>query len=346
MVKKFFVLLLISVMILGVGFLPEIILGTMPRVTVVIPQVKEYTPTVKCNGTVKTVRSYELLSSGLYEIVTIYVESGTMVSRGEPLALLRSAEDAPFFVRQVREGQESSNLDQLAGLASKYGMSAAELTKMTQTTQGQEAIELLTESAEEVTVTSPISGVVLDDLPEEGTVVTQGISLCKIQDRSSFLVTAQISERDIEKVSVGNTAVITGQGLGKTSCSGVVERISTTAEKVLNGTAYETVVTADIRITDFPENLRPGYDVKVTITTGEERQMVLLPYEAVGQDSSNQEFVWISKNGNVEQRKIITGLELAEGIEILEGINPGEAIAVMGTGVGEKAPKLFLVKEE
>ena len=348
MIKKILTLTLVTGMILGVGLLPEFILNSMSRVTIVTPRLSEYTPTVRCSGTVRAEKAYDLLSSGLYEIAEVYVKEGSYVLAGDALAVLKSAENAPFLVRQAQEQEQqvSADWEQFASLASQYGMSSSDLARLAQAEQAEEVSKILTKQDEQIMVTSPIDGVVMGDLPAIGTVVTQGNILCSIQNRSTYLVTAEIAERDVEKVMVGDKVIITGSGFGGETCTGVVERISTTAKKILNGSTYNTVVCADIRITEFPSAMRPGYDVKVIIITGDEEKLVLLPYDAVCQDNENKEYVWISLNGKIEKRQIITGLELADGVQILDGISPGEAVAVMnGVHNEQKTPKIFMVNE-
>ncbi len=345
MLKKAIALCLAAGCIFCVGLLPSLILGTAPKVRVVTPQVTEYLPTVRCSGTVRTESSYDLVSAGIYQVAETYGQAGDNVEEGEVLALLKSMDGEAFFVRQAQDAQADYS-QQLAGLAGQYGMSAAQLESLAKAPEEAATQQVLAGQEETIQVRAPISGILTTDLPASGTAVTQGMVLCRVQS-DSYLVTAKLGERDVDEVTVGDQVTITGEGLGGIVCRGVVEKIYPTAKQVLGSAAYETVVEADIRITDIPEKIKPGYSVKVNIFTDSEKQLVTLPYEAVGQDENNREYVYVTgSGGRLEKRLVTTGLELADGVEILEGIGPDEAVAVLGNVQEPEKKKIYLLKEE
>ena len=55
-------------LILGIGSLPEVILGKMQHYQVLSPQTVSYRASVRCEGTVYPGEGYDLLSSGLYQV--------------------------------------------------------------------------------------------------------------------------------------------------------------------------------------------------------------------------------------------------------------------------------------
>ncbi len=345
MLKKIFALCLTAGCIFCVGLLPSIILKTAPRARVVTPQQVSYQPTVQCTGTVRSEWVYDLVAGGTYQITQVRCQAGERVEAGQTLAIMESVDGKAFFIRQAsREsgGQEGT----LAHLAQEYGINSTQFAAMADLGEISAAQITIPDEEKKEAVTAPVTGIVTTDLPPAGTSVTPGMVLCQVQS-SSLLVTARIREEDVQQVAVGNQVFITGEGLEGETAKGTVERIRPIAQQVLDGLVYETVVEADIRLTEIPKAMKPGYGVRLSILTGPEKQIWTLPYEAVDQDSDNQEFVYITQDGSLEKRLITTGIEMVEGVEIVEGLEQGEAVAVLAnTQDLPKKSKVYLVREE
>jgi hypothetical protein len=61
----------------------------------------------------------------------------------------------------------------------------------------------------------------------------------------------------------------------------------------------------------------------VTRTVG---RAVTLPYEAIGQDENNREYLYVIQEGRAVKRLIVTGRELSDCVEILAGATDGEPV--------------------
>ena len=344
MVKKVAVLCAAAGFVLGIGMVPAAILKMVPRIQVITPESISYLPSVQCSGVIESEKSYELVSGGLYQVAEVYAQKGDQVQKGEVLAVLENAQNQAVLVREMQEGAGSG--DQLAYLAEQYGISETAWNTLPQEEGSKEILEqLLSASQETVQVEAPEAGILIGDSLEKDTVVSQGTVLFQIQS-DSYLVKARLSEGDVGRVSIGDQASITGQGLGDAVCQGRVEQISTVAVQTLAGTSYETVVETDIRITESLPQIRAGYNVKINIFTDEKQSILMVPYEAVGQDAQNQEYVYVPTGGTLEKRIITTGRELAEGVEILSGIEKGETVAVLSSTQDIAEEKIYFLEKE
>ena len=137
------------------------------------------------------------------------------------------------------------------------------------------------------------------------------------------VVTALISENNIYKVKEGQKAVITGNAFPDSSYSADVVSISGTAVKSANGAVF---VPVEVKLSESDENIRSGYSVKVKIFSDDEKEISVIPYEAIKADENGNEFVYVLNNGVAVRKDIETGLETKDGVEITEGIEETDHI--------------------
>lgn len=134
-----------------------------------------------------------------------------------------------------------------------------------------------------------------------------------------------VPEQDISKITVGQTAEITGEAFPGITYAGRVTKISDIATKVQSGNLQKTAVEVTVEINQPDEALKHGYTASVKLCTSEPSVMTLVPYEAVDQDESG-EFVYILADGKAYKRYIETGRELSDGIELKTPIGENERI--------------------
>lgn len=155
-----------------------------------------------------------------------------------------------------------------------------------------------------------------------------------LSDLSTLQVKAQIGESQVSQIAVGQTATITGDALGDCSYSAIVIEIAPTATSRLNGVSMETVVNITLSLQETDEQLKPGYHVQATILTGEENRL-MVPYQAVGQDDSGQEYVYLYQAGKAVKQSVTTGIEAEDTVQILSGLGAGDWIVTDQSKVAE-----------
>ena len=117
-----------------------------------------------------------------------------------------------------------------------------------------------------------------------------------------------------------------------------ISRIGAEAVKRLDGLSYETVVEAVADIEEDFGVLRPGYTVRAAIPRGEPEVLRLLPYEAVLQDDSGQEYVYVYQEGAVSRRDIRTGEELSTSLAVTYGLSPYEKVVYQAGALKGEGP--------
>lgn len=330
-----------------VGGLPGFILGRVGRYQVVSPQVVPYRPSVRCEGQVYPAEGYDLLSSGLYLVEECYVSLGDPVYEGEVLAtLVPVAGQAVLYLQTRGNGTDrESGQSSLEALARSYSGTGAqpELSGLDLWPVGEGSGK-----EEAVTVTSPVAGVVTREVPAPGSVVQPGAVITSVEGREEYLARLTVGEKDAAKLSVGNQAILSGEGVGPEPCGGTVTKIYPGTRKELSGTVTQNVVDIEVTIQPEGQEIRPGFSVKAQIFTEDERLMMVVPYESVRQDGDNVEYVMVAGQYRLEKRPVTTGQETLDGVEILEGLLPDELVTVLpeeGEGEGQERYLLELGKE-
>lgn len=141
----------------------------------------------------------------------------------------------------------------------------------------------------------------------------------------TFSVQVYVPEQDISKVSVGQTAEITGDAFPGVTYMGEVSKISDIATKVQSGNVQKTAVEVTVNINEPEESLKQGYTAQVKLITSEPDVMTIVPYEAVNQDDTG-EFVYVLTDGKAYKRYIETGEELSAGVELKTVLDENERI--------------------
>ena len=160
---------------------------------------------------------------------------------------------------------------------------------------------------------------------------------------SNLQVKAQAGESQISGLTVGQPAIVTGTALGDSSYSAVITEIAPTATTRMNGMTTETVVDITLAIEETDDTLKPGYQVDVTIVTGDANRL-MAPYQSIGQDESGQEYVYIYQDGKAVRRNVTTGKE-EDMVEIVSGVSAGEWIVTEQDKISGNEVYVFATKE-
>lgn len=175
-------------------------------------------------------------------------------------------------------------------------------------------------------LTSPFAGTVTDAKPLPGDQVTAGTVGFRVEDLSSLLVDVEISEVDINTVSVGQPVVLTFDAILGGEYHGEVTQVSQSGS-TLQGVVNFTVT---VKLTDADEMVKPGMTAAVNITIQQLKDVLLIPNRAV-RLVNGQRVIYLLQDGlpvQVEVRlgsssdtmSVLAGGDVKEGDEII--LNP------------------------
>jgi len=125
-------------------------------------------------------------------------------------------------------------------------------------------------------ITSPISGTIIEKTYKEGDKLDTGKVLCVIYDLSYLTMTLNVDELDIASVEVGQDVTVTAEALNDKEFLGVVTRIN------INGTTANGVTSYPVTIRiDETEGLLPGMNVQAEIVVSENLNVLVIPVGAL-----------------------------------------------------------------
>ena len=332
--------------------------------------VRDLTAAVSGSGAVRPVESYEVGALASGEILSAPFEVGDQIQAGALLYQLdagdaqASLEQAQLTLRQAQMSYDQL-AEALAPAASVAGVvqevhvqkgdlvspgtaiaditdtSAMKVTLPFQSADAAMAVESAQlslrraqEALEDYTITSPISGTVIEKNFKAGDKMDgmEAGALAVIYDLSALELELRVSELDIGAVQPGQEVVITAEALPGETFTGRVERVS------INGSTADGFTTYPVTI--LLENfggLNPGMNVSADIIISRTEDALCVPVEAV--DSSGAVLVAgpgvLTEDGSAvadlskaERREVTLGAGDEDYVEITSGLEEGELVLV------------------
>lgn len=126
------------------------------------------------------------------------------------------------------------------------------------------------------TITSPISGTIIEKDAKQGDALTSGSTLCVIYDLSYLEMVINVDELQIGALSVGQKVQITADAVADKTYVGTVTRVSMKGSSSGGTTTYPIT----IRI-DNTDGLRPGMNANAEIVVAEAGNALVVPNAAV-----------------------------------------------------------------
>ena len=134
----------------------------------------------------------------------------------------------------------------------------------------------LQEAMNKYTVTSPISGTIIEKNAKAGDALTAGADLCTIYDLSYLVMVINVDELQVSDVSVGQSVQVTADAVPDKTYTGTVTRVSMKGSSNGGTTTYPVTV----RI-DETEGLRPGMNANAEIVIAEAGNALAVPNAAI-----------------------------------------------------------------
>ena len=155
--------------------------------------------------------------------------------------------------------------------------------------------------------------------------IAEGIKMLTIQRTHPLEMNVPIDEQDISKVELGQMVELKFEALSGEKYEGEVTRINSLGQSINGVTNY--IITVTINETG---NILIGMSGNAKILTEKKENVITIPLEAV-QLIDDEYYVILGEDANIKtvaDHKIITGLNDGAYIEVVEGLNEGDTIAV------------------
>jgi len=177
-------------------------------------------------------------------------------------------------------------------------------------------------------ITAPIDGVVAFISTQAGETVVAGLSaptFVTLIDLRKLEVTTFVDETDIGRVAVGQGAVFTVDTYADKLFKAKVREIRPKAVIKDNVVNYEVILEIDPKSLAL---LRPEMTANVVVTTGEHKQVLIVPREAINREGKKV-FVLRRQGETLETVPVETGWREGDRVEALSGVNEGDQVGIL-----------------
>jgi len=172
-------------------------------------------------------------------------------------------------------------------------------------------------------ITAPFSGVVIEKDAVMGELAKPEGKLFTIADLSTVWIEADVSEKDLGKLTVGSPATVTVSSFPDESFKGKVSYISSIFDKETR------TVKARIELPNPDRKLRIDMFARAMVDLTSSREALILPQEAVLL-IQGQSTVYIQTENGFEVRPVEVGEQLNKGVVITSGLKSGEQVVISG----------------
>lgn len=284
-------------------------------------------------------------------VTRILVALGQHVAKGQPLALVQSADYATAVGAYRKAVVAAANARRVANadrdLAAHNGISEREAAQAQTDAASAEADReaalqsLLAMGVDRGTVgravagnpaagfagviRAPVSGVIVDKTVTPGQLLQAGSSPAfTVANLSQVWVLAQIAPGDLSTIASGDAATI-DPGNGTGPFRGTVENIAASVDPNTRG------VVARIVTPNPGDLLKKQMYVDVSIESGRVSSGLLVPVSAVLRDDENLPFVYVAlPDGSFARRHVTLGYRDSQNYDVTSGLAGGDRIVSNG----------------
>ncbi len=226
--------------------------------------------------------------------------------------------------------QEASTLTAVANLQSaKAGLTENEKTQFQSQFESLKArLSLLEKQLLNLSYTSPMEGIVLSKAVEVGSYLQPGQKLVEIGNTDVLYLTCDVLIEDMKGIDVGTPVILFNDQLGLSEIKGKVSKVAPIAFSKLSDLGiFQKRVSVEIALEQQNKALKAGYTLTARFILSEKPDALIVNQSAIF-DNEGRPSVFSIEGGIAHIKKIETGIEEEQRIEVLKGLAEGEIIVV------------------
>ena len=290
-------------------------------------------------STVKKIETMQVSSAYLNEEVETYNTSSPMVKKIETLemnyeylsdedekyrqlfengAIAESAYDKVKHEKDLLKMQleevKASSEDAYKQLENQKNSTEAQIREL------NAKVNELKISIADTEIVAPISGKVRMLYYKTGDLAMGGKPFVIIDGTEGFIAKVNVPEQDLEKISVGSKTLL--------KVTGVKDEIQANVTRIMPSVNANTRIgEVEIGIALGGMDIAIGTSVEVKFITDEMKAGVVISKTAI-KKLKDKEFVYVIKNDVAYEQAIKTGLVVGDSVQVIDGLNVAEEIAV------------------
>ncbi len=280
---------------------------------------------ITLTGTLKPLRTIHFYNQAPGMLVTLPFYEGDQVSKGDVIARLDDTIiKAEYDKAAATLKQSHVDYGRLAKLA-KTNLTSKELLVRARTKIALDQAEynLQEKRLSYTKIKAPWDGIISERLVEPGDVLPLHTHFATLIDTTSLLVRISLSELYLSKIQQGDSVTYQIDALGKTSWSANILRIY----PQINAQTRKGII--EVNLQPVPKGARPGQLARINLLTKKE-QVLVIPLSAIRYDQQGAYVFVVDQKQQIQRKKIITGKQYPQQMEILSGLKAGDTIVKKG----------------
>lgn len=253
---------------------------------------------------------------------------GDRVRKGEVIVVMNNPEfeyQIGFDSKKLNHDISQREFEKQKKLYDKGGITLRELTDAERAAiDARYGFDNAILQLQKLRLAAPFDGVIVD-LPyfSSGQLVESGIIISQVMDYSRLNSEITLPGKEMGRVKRGQTALVTNYNQEADTLIGIVTQVSPTLDP------ESRMFKVSIDIANDSLLFRPGMFVKIDLVVRQKDSALVIPKEVV-QDRRGNKTVFVVQKGIAVERKLDTGLENRDQIEVLSGLAVDERLVVEG----------------
>jgi RND family efflux transporter MFP subunit len=269
----------------------------------------------QADADVTTARDEVQRAESAYNIAHLYVNRIESVAKTEPGLVPQQEVDEVRSRDQVAQAQLS---------AAKSALRAAE--QKTRIVRSDEArVKTLMNYTQ---ITAPFTGVVTKRYANTGSMIqagtasqSQAMPIIRLSQNNLLRLVLPVPESAVPHIRAGETVSVKVPSLNRTFPG----RVARSAEKVQQSTR---TMDTEVDVPNPSLTLVPGLYAEVDLKTDQRQNVLSVPLDAVERSGDTARVYTVQEPGVIHIVTVTAGLESAQRVEILSGLEPGQSVIV------------------
>ena len=297
-----------------------------------------FTTTVEAKGQLKPISASVVSPSVDGTVEQINVQTGQSVNEGDVLmtikndeldrnvaeaqrAVVAAQEDLTNAQKAAAAAQAAPTTDTDGASAAAAGAASNASTDTSAVSAAQRSLASAQANLDQAnakaagrTVTAPSSGSIVELNAKVGATVTGGMIMgesdtsggkqcMQIADLSKMKVTVQVGEKDIAKITVGQSANVTYPAFPDIVSQGTVTAIASVANSDSNYSGGSVTFNVDILIEAPDSRLKPGMTAEVSVVTEQLDDVVMVPTMALMTEDGENYYVNVATDAEGKETR-------------------------------------------
>ena len=283
---------------------------------------------LRYSGTVEAAQTIPLTFQSSGTVEQVMVQEGDVVHKGQLLAVVNKADNQSIYNSSLASYQQAKDgYDRLKQVYDKGSLSEVKWVEMeTNMKQAESQLQIAKNNLDKCNLYAPTSGIVGRRNIEPGQSSISSLTPIELVKIETVFVKISVPENEIGKIKKGMTANFTISALDNKSYEGTITNVGVVADQ------FSRTYEVKMMVNNPNLVMKPGMVCDVILNTSTEKELVIVPYNAVSKDTEGNSFVYVVQpdHQSVKKQIIQVGNYQTSGIEAIGGLVANQIIVVEG----------------